>query len=165
MQVPFKKCLHGCRLNFPDWLLPLMWLFLDALLPLGVGGSEVGAAFGVGFARLLLSCRKLHWSPFEHCLFSSHWQQTPFPHSTPLKFTATLNHCSCLDVLISGVEISQSKFLIYTSLHHLLQLSIIGHRYLLMNFHVVQFKYGFELIRLTYSKNLQTFQNIIRRNL
>ena len=23
VQVPFKKCLHGCRLNFSDWLLPL----------------------------------------------------------------------------------------------------------------------------------------------
>ena len=40
---------------------------LDALLPrvFEVGGSEGGSAFGVGFARSLLSCRKLHWSPFE----------------------------------------------------------------------------------------------------
>ena len=51
MQVPFKKFLHGCRLVFPDELLPLRLLFLDALLPLGVGGSEGGAVFGVGFAR------------------------------------------------------------------------------------------------------------------
>ena len=36
-------------------------------------GSESGAAFGVSFARSLLSCRKLHLSPFEHCLFSFHW--------------------------------------------------------------------------------------------
>ena len=49
MQVPFKKFLHGCRLVFPDWLLLLKLLFLDALLPLGVGGSEDGAVFGVGF--------------------------------------------------------------------------------------------------------------------
>ena len=27
MQVPCKKCLHGCRLHFPDWLLPLRFLF------------------------------------------------------------------------------------------------------------------------------------------
>ena len=39
-------------------------LFLDALLPLGVGGSQVEAAYGVGFARSLLSCRKLHTLPF-----------------------------------------------------------------------------------------------------
>ena len=41
-QLPFKKYLHGSQLNFPDWLLPLAFLLLDALLPrvLGVGGSE-----------------------------------------------------------------------------------------------------------------------------
>ena len=33
---------------------------------LEVGGSEGGAAFGVGFSRSSLSCRKLHWSPLEH---------------------------------------------------------------------------------------------------
>ena len=51
MQVPFKKFLHGCRASFPDRLLPLKHLFLDARPPLGVGGSEGGAVFGVGFAR------------------------------------------------------------------------------------------------------------------
>ena len=71
VQVPFKKCVHGCRLNFSDWLLPLMFVFLDTLLPRFFDGSEGVAAFGVGFARSLLSCRKLHWSPFEHCLLSS----------------------------------------------------------------------------------------------
>ena len=45
--------------------------------------------------------------------------------------------------LISGVKVSQSEFLIYASLHHLFL--NIGRWYLLMNFHVVQFKYGFEL--------------------
>ena len=35
---------------------------------------EGGAPFGVGFgARSSLSCRKLHWSPFEHWSFSFHW--------------------------------------------------------------------------------------------
>ena len=73
VRVPFKMYLHGCRMNFPDWLLPLTFLFLDALLPrvFGVGGSEGGAVFGVGFARSFLSCRKLHWSPFEHWAFFS----------------------------------------------------------------------------------------------
>ena len=51
MQVPFKKFLHGCRLDFPDWLLPLRLLTLDALPPLSFGDSEDGTAFGVGFAR------------------------------------------------------------------------------------------------------------------
>ena len=53
MQVPFKKCLHGCRLVLSDWLLPLAFLLLDALLPPRVFedcGSEGGAAFGVGFS-------------------------------------------------------------------------------------------------------------------
>ena len=37
-------------------------------------GSEGGAAFSVGFcARSFLSCRKLQWSPFEHCPLSLHW--------------------------------------------------------------------------------------------
>ena len=43
--------MHGCLLDFPDWLLPLRLLFLDSLPAPGVGGSEGGAAFGVGFAR------------------------------------------------------------------------------------------------------------------
>ena len=51
MQVPFTELLHGWRLDFPDGLLPLRLLFLDALLLLGVGGSEGGAVFVVGFAR------------------------------------------------------------------------------------------------------------------
>ena len=42
MQVLFKKFLHGCRLD-KDWLLLLRLLVLDALIPLGVGGSEDGA--------------------------------------------------------------------------------------------------------------------------
>ena len=33
VQVPFKKYLHGGRLNFSYWLLPLAFLFLDSLLP------------------------------------------------------------------------------------------------------------------------------------
>ena len=53
MQVHFKEFLHGCRLDFPDCLMPLRLLFLDALLPLGVGGSEDGAAFGVDLAPIM----------------------------------------------------------------------------------------------------------------
>ena len=67
--------LHGGRLNFSDWLLPLRLLLLDALLPrvFEECGSEGGSAFGVGFARSSLSCWKLHWSPFKHWPFSFHW--------------------------------------------------------------------------------------------
>ena len=85
VQVPFKYYLHGCRRILPDWLLPLTLLFLDALLPRVIDGSEDGTALGVAFARSLLSCRKLHWSPFEHWTFSFHWQHIPSPLSTPLK--------------------------------------------------------------------------------
>ena len=51
--------------------------FLDALLPLCVGGSEDGAVFDVGFARSSPSYQKLHWSPLEHC-------PQPFPIPVPL---------------------------------------------------------------------------------
>ena len=74
---------------------------------------------------------------------------------------AIRNHCSCLNSLIPGVKVSQSEFLIYASLHHRLQFLTIGHRFLLLNFHVIQFQYGFELIRLTYSQFVQTFQDVI----
>ena len=60
MQVPFKKFVHGCRLVFPDGLLPLRLLILDALLPLGVVAQKM--------ERFLVSVLrwKLHWSPLEH---------------------------------------------------------------------------------------------------
>ena len=85
VQGPTKKYLQGCRRIMPGLLLPLTLLFLDILLPRVIDGSESVAAFGVAFcARSLLSCRKLHWSPFEHCPFSFHWLHKPFPPSTPL---------------------------------------------------------------------------------
>ena len=46
--------MHGCRANFPDGLLPLRLFLLEVLLPsFSVGGSEGGADFGVGLARLV----------------------------------------------------------------------------------------------------------------
>ena len=54
-----------------------------------------------------------------------------------------LDHCSCFDFLVSGVKVPLSKFLIYSTLHHCLQLLIIGHRYLLLNLHVIHFQYSF----------------------
>ena len=147
-----------CQSDFSLWRI----FFLDVLLPRVIDGSEGGAAFGVGFrARSPLSCRKLHLSPFEHWPYSLHWQHTPFPLSNANEPLSTLDHCSCFDFPVSGVKVLQSEFLISTSFHHRLQFLIIGHRYLSMNFHVVQFSYGFELIRLTYSQFVQTFQDII----
>ena len=64
---------YGCQLVLSDGLLPLRLLFLDALPPFCVGGSEDEKVLGVGVVRLSLSCRKLHWSPSEQGLFSFHW--------------------------------------------------------------------------------------------
>ena len=74
-----------------------------------------------------------------------------------------LDHCSCFDSPVSGVKISQSKFLICTPLHHGFQILIVGNRYLLMNLHVVQFQYGFELSGLTYSQICTDFPRYYRR--
>ena len=78
------------------------------------------------------------------CLFLSTGNRYLFllqRHSFPSIF----EHCSSFNSPMAGVKISQSKFLICTPLQHGLQFLIIGHRYLLMNLHVVQFQYGFEL--------------------
>ena len=84
VQEPFKKFLHGRRLDFPDGLLPLRHLLLDALLPLLCLWLRGRKRFLVwGFARSYPSYRNLHWSPLEHP-FAFHWLQTPFPLSTPL---------------------------------------------------------------------------------
>ena len=116
-----------------DWssqtgLQPLRFLFLDELLPLCVGGSEDGAVFGVDFARSSLSCRKLHWSPLEHCPFPFHWLQTPCLLSIPLSHLRLVtlhlfqfSHFWCQNFV--------SKFLIYVFLHHRFQLLIVRHRY------------------------------------
>ena len=66
--------------------------------------AQSGAVFGVGFARSLLSSRKLHWSPSEH------WNTTLTP--------AIRKHRPCFNYLIPGVKVSKSEFLIYASLHH-----------------------------------------------
>ena len=68
------KYLHGCDESCQGYFLLLTLLFLDTLRPRDIGGSEGVAAFGVGFcARSLLSCQKLHWSPFGRWSFPFHW--------------------------------------------------------------------------------------------
>ena len=157
------KFLHGCRLVIPEGLLPLRPLFLDALPPLDVGGTEDEADFGVGFLRL---------SPSETTLVSSQALSFCFPFVAfslsslnATKSPATRDHCFCLTSRVSGIKIPWSKSLINASLHHRLQFLKIGHRYLLMNLHFVQFQYGFELRGVTYSQFVQTFLDIIGRKL
>ena len=66
----FQKNLHGCRRMDPWLLMPVILLFLDTLRPRDIDGSESVAAVCSGLcARLLLSCRELHWSPFERWPF------------------------------------------------------------------------------------------------
>ena len=103
--------------------------------------------------------------PSNTVLFLSTGNKYLFCSFNTILSLVTLDHCTCFYFLVSGVKISQPKFLIYASLHHRLQFFKLEHRYFLMNFHVVQFEYGCELIRLTYSQFVQTFQNIIRWNL
>ena len=78
-----------------------------------------------------------------------------------------LDHCSCFNSPVSGVKVSEAKFLFFSPFSPLsfFFFLIIGHRYLLMNLHVVQFQYSFELHRLTYSQFVQTFQDIVGWNL
>ena len=150
------QVLPGCRRMDPWLLLPRILLFLDTLRPRVIDGSEGVAAFGLGFCctRSSLSSWKLHWSPFtgNRYLFLLQRRLVPFRFvTTALGFNSP----------VPRVTVSQSKFVIYASLHHCLQFLIVGHRYLLMNLDVVQFQYGFALRRPTYLECVQTFQDII----
>ena len=142
MQIPFEYSLHGCRSNFPDGLQPLTFLF-----PRRTSTSLCWWLRGCSdfWCRL---CALVFIVP-DTTPVSSRTLSFCFPliEFSSSSFNATLthairNHCSCFNSLISVVKISQSEFLIYISLHHRLQFLTIGHRYLLMNFHVMQFQYG-----------------------
>ena len=80
------------------------------------------------------------------------------------KSLSTLDHCSCFDFLTSGVKISQPKFLIYASLHHRLHDSWKSKSSDEWPCRTIATQF-FELIRLTYSQFVQTFQDIIRWDL
>ena len=131
----------------PWLLLPWILLFSDTLQK---DGSEGVAALRSGFLgtivtlmpeTALVSFRKLA-SFFE--LVTGTFSSFNATHSL-----STLDHCPCLDSPVPGVKVSQSKFLIYTPLHHCLPFKIIGPRYLLMNLHVVADSRILNLYRLS----------------
>ena len=92
-----------------EWIHGYLWswmlLFFDTLRPRDIEGSEGVAALGSGCcARSLLSCQKLHWSPFEAFFF-------PLVTDTFSSFNADqslsiLDHCSCFNSLAPGVKVS-----------------------------------------------------------
>ena len=114
--------------------------------------EDLGGGFGcVDFARLSLSCRQLHLSPFEHYPLAFHCQQSP---------RLLCSHCFALwfltTALVSKFPFLASKsfilkILLDTSFYHRLQSVIIRFGFLLMNLHIVQFQYGLEFLRLSYS--------------
>ena len=128
----------------PWLLLPWILLFFDTLRRHKEDGSEGVAALWSGFcARSVLSCRKL--VSFRTLAFFF-----PLVTGTFSSFNAThslsiLDHCSCFNSPVRGDKISQSKFLISSPLRRCPHFLIIRHRHLLMNLHVVQFQFCFEL--------------------
>ena len=149
----------------PWLLLPLILLVLDALRPREGDGSESVAAVCSGFcARSLLLCGNCIGLLSHTGHFLSTGNKYPFLlqrrlipfDSWPLlliKFSHAWRQSSVIEVsdLYSSSPLS----------------SIFDYwrRYILMNLHVVQFQYGFELRGLTYSQFEQTFQDIIGWNL
>ena len=73
-----------------------------------------------------------------------------------------LDHGVLLKISTSGLKILIPFILLDTSFHHCLQSVIIRSSFLLMNLHIVQFQYGLEFLRLSYSWCVQSFQDIIR---
>ena len=110
--------MHGCRSNFPDRLRPLKLFFLDALLPLCVGGSEDGAVFGVGFATLLFIVPG-NYTCLSFLLSMDSKLPVTFQHHVDTLRFVTTAPVSILSFL--GVKVSQSEFLISASLHHRFQ--------------------------------------------
>ena len=69
--------MHGNRNILPLGILPLSLLVLDAFLTLCCVEDLGEGSDCVDFARLFISCRKLQWSPFDHCPVAFHCQQSP----------------------------------------------------------------------------------------
>ena len=62
-----------------------------------------------------------------------------------------LDHGVLLKISISGPKVLISNFLLDTSSHHSFQSVITRSYFLLMNLHVIQFQYGLEFLRLSFS--------------
>ena len=106
---------------------------------------------GVIFPRLFISWRKLQLSPFTHCPLVSHCQQSPRILCTRCFVPGFLTTAILLIISISGAKILISNFLLDTSLHHSFQSVIIRSYFLLMSLQVIQFEYGLEFFRPSYS--------------
>ena len=113
--------------------------------------------------------RLCHFSTFidivtETATVSSRTLPVGFPLPTISKNSLYTLFCSLifdhgvlLKISISGPKILISYVLLDTSFHHCFQSVIIRSLLLLMNLQVIQFQYGLEFLRLSYSKFVQFF--------
>ena len=148
---PLRWSLHGNRAIFPLGLLPLGILVLDAFFTLCCV-EDLGEEFGcVDFARLFISCRKLQLSPYEHCQLAFHCQQSPRLLCSRCFILGFLTTAPVSKFTFLASKIIHSQILLDTSFYHCLQSVIIRSSFLLMNLHVVQFQYGLEFLRRSYS--------------
>ena len=165
VQVPSGQSLHGSRAIFPLGLLPLGLLVLDAFLTLCCV-EDLGEEFGcVDFCALIhivtgtaiVSFRTL---PVGFSLPTISWTSL-----FTLFYTLILDHGVSFIISVPGLKILNSQILLDISFHHCLQSVIIRSSLLLMNLRNVQFQYGLEFLRLSYSEFVQAFQNVLRWDL
>ena len=123
VQVPLRWSLHGWRDMLPDGLFPLRLLDLAKFLPPWIWVERSGEGVGcvVGFARLFLSCWKLHWSRFEHCPEACHCQQPPCSFVNATMSFSILDQHVRLNSPVSCLKIPWFQFLLNTSFYHRLQ--------------------------------------------
>ena len=119
----------------------------------------------VGLARLSATCRKLQSFPFGNCTMAVHCQQSQCPSRTWRCSLWFLTSMFWFDSPVSGLNIPRPQMLLNTSFGHCFQLMIIRFRLFLMSLHVVQFEYGLQFLRLSYSHFVQTVENINGREL
>ena len=147
----FQVILAGPSSHFsPLKLLPLGLLVPDAFF-IFCCVEDLGEGFAcVDFACLSSSCRKLHLSPFEHCPLAFHCQQSPrllCSRCFALRFLTT----ACFEISISGFKILHFQTMLDSSFYHRLQSVTVRFGFLLVNLHIVQFQYGLEFLRPSYS--------------
>ena len=86
-------------------------------------------------------------------------------HLFTLFCSMILDHGVSFIISVSGFKILHSQILLDTSFRHRLQSVIIRSCFLLMSLQVVQFQNGLEFFRLSYSKFVQAFLDVIRWDL